>query len=72
MSKILRFEKLPDGKVNAFGKKQVSVSRVPCGCGEPIGKDHYWCPKRKWAVKDCPFINKRECDNFQSMCGGCL
>lgn len=41
----------------------------PTGCNEPY-KDRYWCPKKKWFSKDaCPFINKRECENFALMSG---
>ncbi len=39
------------------------------GCNEPF-KDRYWCPKRQWFLKEsCPFVNRRECNNFEAMCG---
>ncbi len=39
------------------------------GCNEPF-KDRFWCPKQKWFMKEgCPFINRRECENFSSMTG---
>lgn len=39
------------------------------GCNEPF-KDRYWCPKLQWFRKEaCPFINKRECENYKLMCG---
>jgi hypothetical protein len=39
------------------------------GCNEPF-KDRYWCPKKKWFVLEaCPFINRRECENFAQMSG---
>lgn len=41
------------------------------GCNEPF-KDRYWCPKRRWFKREpCPFINRRECENYVNMCG-CL
>jgi hypothetical protein len=42
---------------------------TPTGCNEPF-KDSYWCPKKKWFNREpCPFINKRECENFALMSG---
>jgi len=39
------------------------------GCNEPF-KDRFWCPKQKWFSKEpCPFINRRECENFSTMSG---
>ncbi|MBU1558051.1 hypothetical protein KKC45_03755 [Patescibacteria group bacterium] len=39
------------------------------GCNEPF-KDRYWCPKMEWFMKEaCPFMNKRECKNFENMAG---
>ncbi len=39
------------------------------GCNEPF-KDRYWCPRKKWFMKEaCPFINQRECRNFEEMSG---
>ncbi len=46
-------------------RKQISGN----GCNEPF-KDRYWCPKRQWFNKDiCPFMNRRECENYEAMCG---
>ena len=42
---------------------------TPTGCNEPF-KDRYWCPKLQWFRKEsCPFINQRECSNYEDMCG---
>jgi len=39
------------------------------GCNEPF-KGRYWCPRLQWfTTEECPFVNRRECDNFLSMCG---
>jgi hypothetical protein len=39
------------------------------GCNEPF-KDRFWCPKQEWFIKEpCPFINRRECENFSIMSG---
>ncbi|MCB2180510.1 MAG: hypothetical protein KQH63_00605 [Desulfobulbaceae bacterium] len=39
------------------------------GCNEPF-KDRYWCPKLQWFRKEvCPFMNRRECENYEVMCG---
>ncbi len=39
------------------------------GCNEPF-KDRYWCPQKRWFAKEiCPFINRRECENFIMMSG---
>lgn len=39
------------------------------GCNEPF-KDRFWCPKKNWFRKEaCPFVNRRECENFTSMSG---
>lgn len=39
------------------------------GCNEPF-KDRYWCPKSQWFKREpCPFVNRRECENFDRMCG---
>ena len=34
-----------------------------------IKNNRIWCPKKKWYVSECPFENRRECDNYQDMCG---
>lgn len=63
---IWRFS-LIDGQVGHGGKKRLAITGN--GCNEPF-KNRYWCPKRKWFSKEpCPFINQRECRNFDSMCG---
>ena len=42
---------------------------TPKGCNEPF-KERYWCPKNKWfGMEVCPFINRRECENFAQMSG---
>lgn len=39
------------------------------GCNEPFN-GRFWCPARKWfSSQPCPFLNKRECNNYKSMCG---
>jgi hypothetical protein len=39
------------------------------GCNEPF-KDRYWCPRKKWFILEvCPFINRRECEDFAQMSG---
>ncbi|MBU0730772.1 MAG: hypothetical protein KKE17_06365 [Proteobacteria bacterium] len=41
------------------------------GCNEPF-KDRYWCPKMHWfKISPCPFVNRQECENYETMCG-CL
>ena len=48
------------------GERQQLTSN---GCNEPY-KDRYWCPKKKWFNREpCPFLCKRECENYQVMCG---
>ncbi len=40
-----------------------------CGCNEPF-KDRYWCPKKRWFMKEaCPFVSRHECRIFHDMCG---
>lgn len=39
------------------------------GCNEPF-KGRHWCPKKRWFLTaPCPFVNQRECENYQEMCG---
>ncbi|MCK9295603.1 MAG: hypothetical protein M0P70_11025 [Desulfobulbaceae bacterium] len=39
------------------------------GCNEPY-KGRFWCPKAMWFRKEvCPFVNRKECENFVMMCG---
>ncbi len=66
-SNVLSFT-VCDDKVFAFGKVRKKVSA--CGCNEPHG-DRYFCPKRARLMKTaCPFYyGKRECENFERMCG---
>ncbi len=41
------------------------------GCNEPF-KNRFWCPKKQWFQREpCPFICRRECENYEVMCG-CL
>ncbi len=41
------------------------------GCNEPF-RDRFWCPRMQWFRKEaCPFVNQRECSNYEDMCG-CL
>jgi hypothetical protein len=53
--------------VNHGNKKRKQLTST--GCNEPF-KDRYWCPKKKWFMTEaCPFINQRECRNFEIMSG---
>ena len=56
------------GDVVSMGERQrVKISAT--GCNEPF-KGRYWCPKRQWFSKEaCPFVNLRECEIFETMCG---
>jgi len=66
MADIWRFS-IKDDKVNSGRKQRQQISRN--GCNEPF-KNRYWCPKCQWFRKEpCPFINRRECDNYKAMCG---
>jgi len=57
-----------NGKDVSYGNRFRS-SLTQTGCNEPF-KDRYWCPKKKWFTKEaCPFINRRECENFTWMSG---
>jgi hypothetical protein len=41
----------------------------PNGCNQPF-MGRYWCPKKRWfRGEPCPFVNRRECDNFNRLCG---
>jgi len=58
---------LANNEVRHGNKKRRQLTRH--GCNEPF-KDRYWCPKQKWFMKEaCPFINQRECNNFERMSG---
>ncbi len=41
------------------------------GCNEAyLGR--FWCPKIQWfRITPCPFVSRRECENYIQMCG-CL
>ena len=66
MADIWRFE-IKDNRVKSGKKQRQQISRN--GCNEPF-KNRYWCPKSQWFQKEpCPFINRRECDNYKAMCG---
>ena len=53
--------------VKIGGRKRPRLTRH--GCNEPY-RDRYWCPKLRWFRKEsCPFANRRECENFNAMCG---
>lgn len=56
-----------DREVSYGGRKRRLLT--PNGCNEPF-KDGYWCPRKRWFAKEaCPFINRRECENFALMSG---
>ena len=58
-----------DSKVVRYGGKE-RQKLTPSGCNEPF-RNRYWCPKLKWFRKEsCPFVNQRECSNYEDMCGG--
>jgi len=41
----------------------------PAGCNQPF-KGRYWCPRKRWfRAEPCPFLNRRECDNYRRLCG---
>lgn len=68
MARIWKFS--IKGKVVSYGtRERCRLSAV--GCNEPY-KDRFWCPKLQWFRKErCPFLNRRECENYEVMCG-CL
>lgn len=52
----------------SYGKRKRKLLTKK-GCNEPF-KDRFWCPKKSWFMREaCPFMNKRECENFSSMSG---
>ena len=56
-----------DREVSYGGRKRRLLT--PKGCNEPF-KDRYWCPQTKWFTTEvCPFINRRECENYAQMSG---
>jgi len=57
-----------DNDVVRYGTKK-RQQLTPTGCNEPF-RDRFWCPKLQWFQKEsCPFVNKRECMNYEDMCG---
>lgn len=66
MAKIWKFE-IRHATVRSGSRTRQQISKN--GCNEPF-KDRYWCPKLQWFQKSpCPFINRRECENYEVMCG---
>ncbi len=64
--KVWKFD-IQQGRVTA-GRKQRRTITVD-GCNEPF-KSRFWCPERRWFMTaPCPFENRRECRNFEIMCG---
>jgi len=58
---------LADNTVRYGGKRRRQLTKD--GCNEPF-RNRFWCPKKKWFMKEpCPFINQRECRNFEEMSG---
>ena len=56
------------GNKVSFGNRQRRIITRK-GCNEPF-KGRYWCPKAQWFRKEiCPFVNRKECENFVMMCG---
>jgi len=63
---VWRFS-VDDGDVRYGDRQRRKITRN--GCNEPF-KGRYWCPKLKWFRRDvCPFACRRECENFEAMCG---
>lgn len=57
-----------DGRDVQFGNKK-RRRLTEAGCNEPF-KQWYWCPRKRWFHKTpCPFMNRRECENYRRMCG---
>ncbi|OKY76194.1 MAG: hypothetical protein BM485_02785 [Desulfobulbaceae bacterium DB1] len=66
MAQIWKFS-ISDNKVTSGRRERMQLSKN--GCNEPF-KNRYWCPKAQWFMKEaCPFINRRECENYRVMCG---
>jgi hypothetical protein len=63
---VWRFS-IQGNKVRYGNKKRMKLTED--GCNEPY-KDRYWCPKLQWfQCEPCPFLNQKECENFEIMCG---
>ena len=57
-----------DGKDIVIGGRR-RTKLHPSGCNQPY-RNAFWCPKKHWfQSKPCPFVNRRECDNYARMCG---
>ena len=68
MGRIWRFEIAGNMVKNGSQQRRKLTAN---GCNEPF-RDRYWCPKKQWFQRDtCPFLNRRECENYEVMCG-CL
>ena len=66
MATLWRFE-IQGNLVKIGSRSRRKITKA--GCNEPF-KDRYWCPKQHWFRRTpCPFVNLRECDNFEFMCG---
>ncbi len=50
---------------------KTKLIKIKKECNEPVHSGRgFWCPKAQWFKPEpCPFINRRECDNYKSMCG---
>ena len=58
---------IQDREVSHGSRKRKLLTQK--GCNEPF-KERFWCPKQQWFSKEpCPFINRRECENFSTMSG---
>jgi hypothetical protein len=63
---VWRFS-IQGNKVMLGNKKRKKITAD--GCNEPY-RDRYWCPKLQWfQCEPCPFLNLKECENFEIMCG---
>ncbi len=66
MGTIWKFS-LNNGVVDQGGQPRRQLTSS--GCNEPY-KGRYWCPRKKWfRTSRCPFTNRRECQNYEVMCG---
>ncbi len=66
MARIWTFS-IDNNRVTCGSRQRTQLSAN--GCNEPF-KNRYWCPKTQWFMKEpCPFINRRECENYRAMCG---
>jgi len=45
----------------------IRLPRLECNA---YVRGRYYCPEAKWLMKDpCPFLTRRECENYREMCG---